>query len=435
MIHLSSLLCCLILLALFIGTHAYARYKATNIISEMVDIYYENEDLTTVVPNEDNDTPLNVSMTMFIYSINGFDAVSGQMEIAISLSLSWHDYNLYSNIALSDINNASYVPVPYSRIWTPNLVLLNDVQSVERIGSSSYYVTYYPDNGIVTWKPRIILKGSCSPNMTYFPFDRQECSFVFSAWEHDTSQVKLVIPDSSWDTSMYEGNGVWKITETKSETYVGSSGQFDSYYAKFSITIERQPLFILVNLVLPILLLAAINGFCFLVPISNGRVTYCITCFLTFVFLLQTVQQFLPRTSYPMSILAIYVVLMMLFSAVVNIITVFTMRLHLAPSKDKVPKWLQVFLKTIKCRICRECKKKTEQNEGDEIQINGRVTFAGQNKVGIVNDHVYEKKKKAVKEVKWPEVARSLDIFFFVLFLGVQAVFSVFFLVPLGTRA
>ncbi|KAL3870006.1 hypothetical protein ACJMK2_042623 [Sinanodonta woodiana] len=435
MIYLSYALCCLILLALFVGTHTYERYRAANMVVEMDTIYNKNNDLTTVVPNEGNDTPLNVSMTMSMYSINGFDAVSGQMELAVSLDLVWYDYNLYKKITLTSINNASYVTVLYSRIWTPNFVLLNDVQSVERISSESYYVTYYPDTGLVTWNPRIILKGSCSPNMTYFPFDRQECSFVFSAWEHDSSQVKLDTPVSSWDTSMYEGNGVWEITETKSETYVGSSGQFDSYYAKFTIAIKRQPLFVLINLVLPILLLAALNGFCFLVPISDGRVAYCITCFLTFVFLLQTVEQFLPRTSYPLSILAIYVVLMMLFSAVVNIITVFTMRLHLAPSKDKVPKWLQVFLKTIKCRICREYKEKKEQHERDKIQTNGRVTFEGQNEAGISNGQSYGTSTKAEKEVEWPEVARSLDIFFFVLFLGVQGVFSFFFLIPLGTSA
>ncbi|KAL3870002.1 hypothetical protein ACJMK2_042655 [Sinanodonta woodiana] len=435
MIHLRNALCCLILLALFVGAHTYERNDVTNILYEMDTIYNKNKDLRTVVPNDGYGDPLNVTMTMFIYSINGFYAVSGQMEIAVSLNLVWYDYNLYKKINSSSIKNVSYVTVFYSRIWTPNFVLLNDVQSVERINSESYYVTYSPKDGKVTWNPRIILKGSCSPNMTYFPFDRQECSFIFSAWEHDTSQIKLVTPVSSWDTSMYEGNGVWEITETKSETYVESSGQFDSYYAKFNIAIKRQPLFVLVNLVLPILLLAALTGFCFLVPVSDGRITYCITCFLTFVFLLQTVEQFLPRTSYPLSMLAIYVVLMMLFSAVVSIITVFTMRLHLAPSKEKVPKWLQFFLKTIKCQICREYRAKREQYEREKLQTNGKVTFAGQDKYGISNSHLYEIPPEPVKEVDWPEVARSLDIFFFVLFLGVQGVFSFFFLVPLGTSA
>ncbi|KAK3609158.1 hypothetical protein CHS0354_011344 [Potamilus streckersoni] len=427
MAHFSCLLCHLMFWMLFVGIHADSWSDATSLLSDIRGIYKKTgKDLTTVVPKEKSDTPVNVSMTMFIYSINGFDAVSGQMEIAVSLSLVWYDYNLYSDITPTTDSDT----ISFDEVWTPNLVLLNDVHSAERIGSTTYNLIYYRDNGMVEWKPRIILKGSCSPNMTYFPFDRQECSFVFSAWEHDTSQVELVTPISSWDTSMYEENGVWKITETKSEIYVGSSGQFDSYYARFSIAIERQPLFILVNLVLPILLLALLNGFCFLVPVSNGRVSYCITCFLTFVFLLQTVEQFLPRTSYPMSILTIYVVLMMLFSAFANIITVFTVRLHLAPSKDKVPKWLQVFLKTIKCRICKEYKEKKKQ-----IEVNGKVSFVGQNKVGISIGHLNEPKLEDVKEVDWPEVARSLDIFFFVLFLGVQAVFSVFFLIPLGTRA
>jgi hypothetical protein len=63
---------------------------------------------------------------------------------------------------------------------------------------------------------------------------------------------------------------------------------------------------------------------------------FCITCFLSFVVLMQTTMQFLPQIASPMSLLCVYVFLMMCFSVFINIVTVLMLRIYHKPEKEKV---------------------------------------------------------------------------------------------------
>ncbi|XP_060575111.1 neuronal acetylcholine receptor subunit alpha-2-like [Ruditapes philippinarum] len=230
---------------------------------------------------------------------------------------------------------------------------------------------YNPDDQTVKWEPRILLRGSCTPDVTYYPFDRQVCDFTYTAWGYMSEEIRLQIMTTEWDMSDYEKNGVWKVISTNSEIYQYGG----SDYVKFEITIQRQPLYFTFNIGLPILLL--LNGFVFLLPAESGeRIGFCITCFLSFVVLMQTTMQFLPQIASPMSLLCVYVFLMMCFSVFINIVTVLMLRIYHKPEKEKVPKWMQRFTQIIRCQICR-CKDRD----------------------------------KPQNEVDWPSVARLLDTF------------------------
>lgn len=62
-------------------------------------------------------------------------------------------------------------------------------------------------NGEITWDAPAITKSSCVVDVSYFPFDSQECNLTFGSWT-------------------YNGNQVWKTTETHATTLtiLGSRG-------------------------------------------------------------------------------------------------------------------------------------------------------------------------------------------------------------------
>lgn len=364
--------------------------------------FYDNSgtSLTDIIPLNDQTRAMEVRVGLALDSLNGYDAVKGQIDISGSISLEWTDEasQLMATTDRFKYFTDDIIVIDYDKAWTPSLVLLNAVDTVKNVGDTTYKLRFSMSNGTVTWRPRVLLRASCRPDVTYYPFDRQNCSFTYTAWGYTSNEIDLRVTRDEWDTSSYEPNGVWDIISTSSSVY-RSSG---STYAKFSIIIERQPLYFTFNIALPILLLGLLNGFVFLLPAESGeRVGFCITCFLSFVILLQTTMDYLPEIASPMSLLCFYIIVMMIFSMVINILTILMLRVYHKPPKEKVPGWLQKFVRVVSCMVCKRHKDSDAPPE----------------------------------EIDWPSVGRLLDFFFFIAFLGVQSGFTVLFLIPVATGA
>lgn len=44
-------------------------------------------------------------------------------------------------------------------------------------------------NGEITWDAPAITKSSCVVDVSYFPFDSQECNLTFGSWTYNGNQV------------------------------------------------------------------------------------------------------------------------------------------------------------------------------------------------------------------------------------------------------
>lgn len=453
----------------------------------------DKDSYTDVIPSSNYSQPLEVSLSMQLYALGGYDAVNGALDVMGSLEMKWTDEIVTGVIAATSVPE---VIVDYRALWTPVIVLMNSADSVERVGDETYKVRINSLTGEVKWKPRMIIKASCAPDVRYFPFDQQKCYFTFRPWFQDASKIKLSVSSETWNLEEYGGNGVWTIESTKATAY--QSGDF--YVAVFEITINRAPNYFTFNLVLPILFLSLLSGVVFLLPAASGeRVGFGITCFLSFVVLLQTTMNFLPQASSPMSLLCFYLIIMMIFSAFLSIVNILMLRIYNKPKGDKIYPWLIRFIYIIQCVICRRklCKRKsnavrdesvssissssTQQDteekgmllkEGKGMPRNtafrtnpvgkDSTTRVIENKHGVISvieisansvisESLPERNDGAPSEndnsttssieeeedqhdVDWDDLGRILDIFFLVLFLGAQGAFSFFFLVPLGTK-
>ncbi|KAL4231705.1 Neuronal acetylcholine receptor subunit [Mactra antiquata] len=366
-----------------------------NLYYAIYDHYYNNgTSLTDILPVLNQTEPMIILMSLALNSLNSFDAVTGQIEISGSMQLSWYDEVINGTVDLSTYNVDS-VLIDHDKAWSPSIVLVNAVDTVQDIGDTTYKLRYNTADGSVEWSPRVLLRCSCSPDVTYYPFDRQVCDFTYTAWGYKTEEIRLQVKYAEWDISDYEENSVWKIVSTSTSVFFSG----DKDYTNFQITIEREPLYFILNVALPILLLGLLNGFVFLLPAESGeRIGFSITCFLSFVVLMQTTMDFLPQIASPMSLLCVYVFLMMCCSVFVNIVTILMMRVYHKPEKEKVPNIIQKIIRVLRCKVCKKADRENPP------------------------------------EITWPDVARILDFFFFLVFLGGQAALTVFFIVPLGTQ-
>ena len=86
----------------------------------------------------------------------------------------------------------------------------------------------YPTNVVVTseggcnYIPPGIFKSTCKIDITWFPFDDQDCDMKFGSWTYDgfkvsglprhlAGQVDLQLKDPEGDTGTYINNGEWQL--------------------------------------------------------------------------------------------------------------------------------------------------------------------------------------------------------------------------------
>lgn len=446
--------------------------------------------MTSIAPINDHDQAITVDIGLDIYSLTSFDAVAGRLDILGSIKLQWQDAIPRSVRTFSDNTNVQTIMVDYTKIWTPTLILLNSVDSVSAVGDSAYKVRFFTTNGTVKWAPRAIMAAACMPDVSFFPFDQQECDFILTTWSRNRSELVFSLMSNEWGMSNFDPSNVWEVIQTRSELVNVS----DRNAAKFSVVIKRYSLYFAFNIVLPILLLALLSGFLFLLPVDSGeRVGFAITCFLSFAVLLQTIMGFLPQTSAPMSLLCYYVIVMVLFSGLLSIINILILKVYMKPEGTKVPRLLVHFIELIQCIKFKRCYKRCRKNKiatkeeqemaledvddaeirpdseeklSKHVDINDRTgsengdieeqdMIIGEKEDPAIRLKTVEKPSKEMKAmsndknvkkseeetsevdddiVDWYFVGKLLDFFFLLAFFGVQGAFSVFFLIPLGTR-
>lgn len=326
----------------------------------------EGSTLLNIIPVEDQTSPLVVLLTMQLYSVDGFDPVPGQVHITGSVYMEWTDETKISgtrNVSFPYEEQGYTVPLSLGEIWVPDIRLTNAVGTVMNAGDPAHKVRYHVHDGRMLWLTKVIIRSSCSPSVKHYPFDRQECSFVYTPWGYTSNEILLEMAQSDWELCQYEENGMWSLLDTWTEQYT----EHNQSYVKFHFTIQRQPLFVIMSTVLPVCLVSVLNVFVFLIPANSGeRVTFGITCFLALVFMLQTTLVDIPHVAQPLPFLCLCLLVMLSISATVNVFTIFVHRLHNRPPRETAPKWLQNIVRLISCHCFKSLFKKfTRRNQID----------------------------------------------------------------------
>ncbi|KAH3872179.1 hypothetical protein DPMN_035394 [Dreissena polymorpha] len=317
----------------------------------------DGHDTINFPPLKNASDVMKVNVGFYLYAVNGFDEVAGNIQVVAALAMSWRDEMSTIHSITYNIKDRKDFLVPYDNIWRPKLVLTTAIGETTEVGDISYICRYNMETGTVTWKPRIVISSSCTPDVTYYPFDKQVCRFVYTPWGFRSDEVRLVESFSEWNLDQYGESGEWNIGETSTRTFEADNSSF----IEFEMTMTRKPLYFAFNIILPVLVLCLLNSTVFLLPAESGeRVGFSVTCFLSFMVVLNMIMDIMPRSSSPISYLCFYLVIMMSNSGGMTLVTILMMRVYHKPEKSTVPIWLQRTVTFINCgcaklRCCVLC--------------------------------------------------------------------------------
>lgn len=204
-------------------------------------------------------------------------------------------------------------------------------------------------DGRVKWKPPAIYKSSCSIDVTFFPFDQQNCKMKFGSWTYDRAKIDLVSMDSNVDQMDYWESGEWVIINAvgkyNSKKYECCTEIYPdiTYY----FIIRRLPLFYTINLIIPCLLISCLTVLVFYLPSECAeKITLCISVLLSLTVFLLLITEIIPSTSLVIPLIGEYLLFTMIFVTLSIIITVFVLNVHHRSSRThRMPHWVrQLFL-------------------------------------------------------------------------------------------
>ncbi|XP_072120832.1 neuronal acetylcholine receptor subunit alpha-2-like [Mobula birostris] len=282
-----------------------------------------------------------VNFGLSIAQLIDVDEKNQMMTTNVWLKQEWFDYKLTWDPG--EFDNVTSIRVPSEMIWIPDIVLYNNADgefAVTHMTKAHLFA-----GGHVQWVPPAIYKSSCSIDVTFFPFDQQNCRMKFGSWTHDKSKIDLRFMDRKVDLKDYWESGEWAIVNAVG-TY--NSKKYDCCYEvyvdiTYSFIIRRLPLFYTVNLIIPCLLISCLTVLVFYLPSGCGeKITLCISVLLSLTVFLLLITEIIPSTSLVIPLIGEYLLFTMIFVTLSIIITVFVLNVHhRSPSTHRMPRWVR----------------------------------------------------------------------------------------------
>jgi len=279
------ILCCLLL------PQAESGYHERRLLGDLMSEYNK---LERPVYNESEAVVLTFGLTL--QQIIDVDEKNQILTTNIWLNLDWNDVNLKWN--KSDYGDIGDIRIPPKYIWKPDLLMYNSADEA--------FDGTYPTNVVVTneggctYIPPGIFKSTCKIDITWFPFDDQDCQMKFGSWTYDGFKLDLKLKDEKGDLGTYVDNGEWHLLDvpaTRNEVFYECcpAPYLD---ITFIIKIRRRTLYYFFNLIVPCVLIASMAVLGFTLPPDSGeKLSLGVTILLSLTVFLNMVAETMPVTS------------------------------------------------------------------------------------------------------------------------------------------
>ncbi|XP_029517731.1 neuronal acetylcholine receptor subunit alpha-9-II isoform X1 [Oncorhynchus nerka] len=328
---------CFATMLLQVAHSAQGRY-AQQLLTDLMENYSN-----ALRPVEDTDKALNVTLQITLSQIKDMDERNQVLIAYLWIRQTWHDAYLRWN--KEDYDGLEVIRIPSSLVWRPDLVLYNKADDDFSGPLDTNVVLRY--NGEITWDAPAITKSSCVVDVSYFPFDSQECNLTFGSWTYNGNQVDIAMGMDSGDLSDFVENVEWECHGMPATKNVIMYGCCSDPYPDITYTVllQRRSSFYIFNLLLPCFLISFLAPLGFYLPADSGeKVSLGVTVLLALtVFQLMVAESMPPSESVPL--IGKYYIATMTMITASTALTIFIMNIHFCGAEAKpVPHWAKVLI-------------------------------------------------------------------------------------------
>ncbi|XP_038660160.1 neuronal acetylcholine receptor subunit beta-3-like isoform X2 [Scyliorhinus canicula] len=375
------------------------------------------------------------------------------LEISQLVDVEWNDYKLSWNP--DDYGGITTIRVPSESIWLPDIVLYENADGRFEVSLMTKAIVKH--NGTVRWTPPASYKSSCTIDVTFFPFDKQNCSMKFGSWTYDGNLVDLILVDEDVDRKDFFDNGEWEILNATGMKGRRRDGYYSYPFITYSFVLRRLPLFYTLFLIVPCLGLSLLTVLVFYSPSDEGeKLSLSTSVLVSLTVFLLLIEEIIPSSSRVIPLIGEYLLFIMIFVTLSIIITVFVINVHHRSSTTYHPMapWVKkLFLQTLPKLLCMRGhtdryhdtesagdspkakpkafgKQRHSATKNDENAAAVAILEKAAESVRYISSHI--KKEHSIREVveDWKFVAQVLDRIFLWLFLLVAILGSVLMFAP-----
>ena len=249
-----------------------------------------------------------------------------------------------------------------------------------------------------------VFESTCEVDITYFPFDIQFCNLKFIAWSYTKARVQLHRGRRGMMLAEYSSNAEWDIEYT---TALETKSHKESSVT-FTIIMKRKPIFYIINIIIPVILLSVLDIFTFALPVTTGeRASYAITVFLSLAVFLTIVAQQLPTNSDVISLLSVYLTTMEVLSTLIVLICIVQLRLATRTLEEEpVNRFYRAIFNVSMLLQCKRQESKVSPNKIPDETTKDQLEKVDE----------YHSDRKKIK-LTWMKVVSAMDYLLFWTFL------------------
>jgi len=370
---------------------------------------------------------VDTNVLLYVYSINELNGKDQYLAVSAQVGLVWTDSRLSWDPSYH--NNITQFTVPADEVWIPPVGLRNSVDSMFRDEDHySIFPVYVQSDGSCSWDVVSEYKASCDMDMRWFPFDRQMCSLKFGTLSQfvpnivtlnrSDSQISFVYFESSEEVDV-------ETTFIRTKNLTEFSGEIQMTEMQFWFLLHRRPTFIMLNVIIPVVLLAFMSALTFYVPSEEGgKIGMALGSMLTFAVFLLLLGDSTPAASHNIPLVTVYISVVICICSINVFIQSWTTAMFHKHPVVPLPPGLKKSLSVITLCLCSTtnhgktapAEDKTQKQDIKEGSVNIDVEE-------IPDENQPTPDEEALKE-EWRQVSQWFDKFFFIFFLIIHAILA-----------
>ncbi|XP_026173442.1 acetylcholine receptor subunit delta [Mastacembelus armatus] len=341
-----------ILLVLF-SSESWCRNEEERLINYLFKERGYNKELRPVKRQQE---AVDIYLALTLSNLISLKEADETLLTNVWIDHTWTDYRLSWNT--TEFDGIEMLRLPSSMVWLPEIVLENN-------NDAQFQVAYYSNvlvdpTGLCYWLPPAIFRSSCSINVNYFPFDWQNCTLKFTSLTYNAKEIRMLLKEeadetSKWtvewiiiDPASFTENGEWEIIHRPAKKNIYKHIPMESNKHQditFYLVIKRKPLFYIVNIIIPCVLISFLASLVYYLPADSGeKMTLSISVLLAQSVFLLLISQRLPETSMSIPLIVKYLMFIMVLVTIVVLNCVVVLNLHFrTPSTHVMSEWTKKF--------------------------------------------------------------------------------------------
>jgi len=339
-----------------------------------------------------------VQLVSFLGRIDNLDLRGGKIETTTSLIIQWKDELLSWNP--SDFGGIVSIPLPDDTSWVPEITQTNAPTNAEsNLHSMDFKPMWLNQSGHILQYLAGVFETRCIIDSRAFPFDEHVCEFRYFCVKYDKSRVELISGLDNVVLTLFSESTEWELVKTSSTALIIDAGEVIAGHGiETKLFIKRRPALEIMSTFIPGISLGILNlAACFVSPESGERLSFSITAYLSFIFLVSAVQLHMPADAINISALSFSLLAFGILSTASVIWSVFIVRVSVYSTDNrKIPYILH-------CLLTKNCCVRKKKITPDE-QKSGNVDLSE-----VTEDN------STGTTLSWLQLAKFLDKIFFVI--------------------